>query len=294
MLARPRHLGQSPSVKLGNWTVRAIEAERFRLDGGAMHGVVPKTLWARVAPPDELNRVEYTTRCLLIEGLGRRILIETGNGDKWSAREREIYAIEPAAGITRRLKAAGVEPGTVDTLVATHLHFDHIGGATWRDEKGVLHPTFPRARHVTQKTELYDAFHPHERNRASYLDENLRPLADASLFVEVEGESEIAPGVRVIPTPGHTPGHQSVLITGNGEKVLFCGDVMPTSAHLRLPWVMAYDVLPHTTLETKRAIVERAVREGWMLAWGHDRDIAGGRITLDAKGNPVIAERISF
>ncbi|MEK6607816.1 MAG: MBL fold metallo-hydrolase [Myxococcota bacterium] len=274
--------------------MRAIEAERFRLDGGAMHGVVPKTLWAKVAPPDEQNRVEYTTRCLLLEGHGRRILVETGNGDKWSPREREIFAIEPGAGIARRLRAAGVEPGSIDTVVTTHLHFDHIGGATFRDEGGAPRPTFPRARHLTQRQELHDAFHPHERNRASYLDENLRPLADAGLFDELDGEREIANGVRVVPTPGHTPGHQSLLIEGDGARLFFCGDLMPTSAHLRLPWVMAYDVLPVTTLETKRAMVERAIREGWILVWGHDLNLAGGRVTRDAKGNPKVAEPVSF
>lgn len=281
-------------MRAGDWTIRSVEAERFRLDGGAMHGVVPKTLWSKLAPVDADNRVEYTTRCLLLEGHGRRILVETGNGDKWSPREQAMFAVEEGAGIARRLRAAHIEPDSIDTVITTHLHFDHIGGAVWRDETGTLRPTFPQARHITQKRELEDAFHPNERNRASYRQENLEPLAQAGLFQPVDGEVEIAPGLRVLPTPGHTPGHQSILIDSGGLCILFCGDVIPTSIHVRLPWVMAYDVLPLVTLETKRALYDRALRHGWILVWGHDRDYAAGRIARDAKGDVSVCETITL
>jgi glyoxylase-like metal-dependent hydrolase (beta-lactamase superfamily II) len=280
-------------MQLGPWKIRAIEAERFRLDGGAMHGVVPKTLWSQYAPADEQNRVEYTCRCLLLEGLDRRVLIETGNGDKWSPRDAELYAIEPSAGIDRRLRAIGVDPLTIDTVVTTHLHFDHIGGAV-RRENDVLVPTFPKARHVTQARELDDALHPNERNRASYRQENLEPLLRADLFTVVDGEQEIAPGVRVLPTPGHTLGHQSVLVEADGERLLFCGDVVPTSVHLRLPWVMGFDAFPVMTLETKRVLLQRAVREQWWLVWGHDIGLAGGRIAIDDKGTAKVVQPLSI
>jgi len=275
-------------VKLGPYTLTMINAGNFRLDGGAMHGVVPKTLWSRAVQADEQNRVEYATHCLLIEGNGRRILVETGNGDKWSDKERRIYAIEEGSGIARRLRARGVEPESIDTVILTHLHFDHIGGATWRDEAGALHATFPRARHVVQKKELRDARAPHERNRASYLHENIDPLVQAGLFHEVEGEAEVAPGVRVMPTPGHTEGHQSALVEMDGQVAFFCGDVVPTSLHLRLPYVMAYDLFPMVTLETKRSLLSRMVDGRWTVLWGHDLMLRGGTVELDGSGAPVV------
>lgn len=282
-------------MRLGDWDIRAIEAERFRLDGGAMHGVVPRALWAPLAPPDADNRAQYTTRCLLLEGHGRRILVETGNGDKWSAREMRTFAIEPGAGIARRLRDAGVEPDSVDTVVLTHLHFDHVGGAVWRDESGAPRPTFARARHVAQRQEISDAFHPNERTRASYRAENLDPLAAAGLLHAVDGETEIAPGLRVVPTPGHTAGHQSVLVEGEGRaRLLFFGDVVPTSVHLKLPWIMAYDLAPLETLETKRRLIERAAREGWIVVWGHDVERAAARVRLDERGNGVAFEPVAL
>jgi glyoxylase-like metal-dependent hydrolase (beta-lactamase superfamily II) len=281
-------------VQIGRYTVRAIDAGRFRLDGGAMHGVVPRTLWAPLSPPDAENRVEYATRCLLIESPDRRVLVETGNGDKWTPRQMEMYGIEPGAGIARRLAALGVEPDTIDTVVLTHLHFDHAGGATFRDASGAPVPTFARARHVVQRRELEDALAPHERNRASYLPDSVRPLIDAGLAAAVEGEREVAPGVRVVPTPGHTAGHQSVLLDADGERVFLFGDVVPTAVHLRLPWIMAYDLEPAVTLETKRALIERAVREGWIVAWGHDAERVAARLRRDGAGQVVVAEAVDL
>ena len=167
----------------------------------------------------------------------------------------------------------GLGPDDIDTVVMTHLHFDHSGGTTRRTASGAVEPVFKRARHVVQRREWQDATHPHERNRASYLQENVAPLGEAGLLELVDGEVEIAPGVRVLPTPGHTAGHQSVLIgPPDGPKALFLGDVVPTAVHVRLPWVMSYDLEPARTVETKRALFSRALAEDWLLVWGHDRD----------------------
>ena len=277
-------------MKIGPYELTIINAGNFRLDGGAMHGVVPKTLWSRAVQADADNRVEYATNCLLLEGGGRRILVETGNGDKWSERDRGIYAIEEGSGIARRLRERGIEPETIDTVVLTHLHFDHIGGGTWRDDSGALRPTFPRARHWVQRAELSDARSPHERNRASYLAENIDPLVQLGLFEEVHGEQEVAPGVRVVPTPGHTQGHQSVLVEADGQAAFFCGDVIPTSLHVRLPYIMAYDLMPVVTLETKRRLVERMVSQRWIVLWGHDLRLRGGTVELDGSGGPVVRD----
>jgi glyoxylase-like metal-dependent hydrolase (beta-lactamase superfamily II) len=281
-------------LTLGDARLTMVNGGNFRLDGGAMHGVVPKTLWSKLVSCDGLNRCEYTTRCLLIETGGRRVLVETGNGDKFSPKLKDIYGIDHDRSVGGALREVGVEPESIDTVVMTHLHFDHSGGTTRKTASGALEPVFKRARHVVQKLEWEDATHPHERNRASYLGENIGPLGDAGLLQIVDGETEIAPGVRVVPTPGHTRGHQSVLVgPPDGPRALFLGDVVPTAVHTRLPWVMAYDLDPARTLETKRALFRRALDESWLLLWGHDRDHMGGRLGVDKDGNFVVSELVT-
>jgi glyoxylase-like metal-dependent hydrolase (beta-lactamase superfamily II) len=276
---------------LGDLTLTLVNGGNFRLDGGAMHGVVPKTLWSRLVSCDELNRVEYATNCLLVEGHGKRTLIETGNGDKFPARERDLYGIDHDQSIEKNLRAIGVEPESIDYVVMTHLHFDHSGGATRRTPTGGLEPVFRRARHVLQRGEYEDATHPHERNRASYLAENFAPLAEAQLLQLVDGACEFAPGVSVVPTPGHTRHHQSVLIDdGHGHKALFLGDVVPTSIHVKLPFIMAYDLDVVGTLESKRRVLGQAIDERWLVVFGHDKDLSAGYLGRDAKGNIAVVE----
>lgn len=281
-------------MRLGAFTLTALNGGNFRLDGGAMHGVVPKTLWSKLVSCDADNRCEYATTCLLVEqqgGQGKKLLIETGNGDKFPEREREIYGIAHDRSVVHALAEVGVRPEAIDVVAMTHLHFDHSGGATRRTASGV-EPVFQRARHVVQAAELRDATHPHERNRASYLGESFLPLVSAGLIDAVEGEAELLPGVRVVPTPGHTPGHQSVLIEAEGERVLFLGDVVPTSVHVPLPWVMAYDQEPIRTMETKRRLYERAYAERWLLVFGHDTSCDAGYLGRDDKGRYFIAEKV--
>jgi glyoxylase-like metal-dependent hydrolase (beta-lactamase superfamily II) len=215
--------------------------------------------------------------------------VETGNGDKFPPREKEIYGIDHDRSIAVALAELGVPPASIDLVVMTHLHFDHAGGTTRRTAAGALEPVFPRAHHVVQRRELEAAHHPHERNRASYLAENFAPLEAAGLVQVVDGEAELCPGVRVLPTPGHTPGHQSVLIDGGGEKALFLGDVVPTSVHVRLPFIMGYDLDVEGTLASKKRIFARAIAEGWLVLFGHDRR-HGARLKLDDKGQPAVAE----
>jgi glyoxylase-like metal-dependent hydrolase (beta-lactamase superfamily II) len=282
-------------LTLGDARLTMVNGGNFRLDGGAMHGVVPKTLWSKLVSCDAQNRCEYTTRCLLIETGGRRILVETGNGDKFSPKLKDIYGIDHDRSIGDALREIGVEPESIDTVVMTHMHFDHCGGTTRKTASGALEPVFKRAKHVVQRLEWEDATHPHERNRASYLGDNIGPLGEAGLLQLVDGETELAPGVRVLPTPGHTRGHQSVLVGApDGAKALFLGDVVPTAVHTRLPWVMAYDLDPARTLETKRALFRRALDESWLLLWGHDRDHTGGRLGLDKDGNFVVRELVTI
>jgi len=286
-------------LTIGDARLTMLNGGNFRLDGGAMHGVVPKTLWSKLVSCDALNRCEYATRCLLIETGGKRVLVETGNGDKFSPKLKEIYGIDHDRSIEHALREVGLAPDDIDYVVMTHMHFDHSGGTTRYSTTGSgLAPVFRRARHVVQRREWEDATHPHERNRASYLQENVAPLGEGGgerLWL-VEGETEVVPGVRVIPTPGHTAGHQSVLIGAwdpGAPKALFLGDVVPTAVHTKLPWVMSYDLDPARTVETKRALFRRAVEEDWLLIWGHDKDNAGGRLGVDKEGAFVVRELVT-
>jgi len=280
---------------LGDLRLTMLNGGNFRLDGGAMHGVVPKTIWSKLVSCDELNRVEYTTQCLLVETAGQRVLIETGNGDKFPAKLKDIYGIDHDRAIGDALREVGLEPEAIDLVIMSHLHFDHSGGTVRRGAGGALQVVFPRARHVVQAREWEDATHPHERNRASYLPENILPLQDCGLLQIVDGETEVAPGVRVLPTPGHTAGHQSVLLgQPGGERALFLGDVVQTAVHVRLPFVMGYDLDPARTVDTKRALFQRAVAENWILLWGHDLDHHGGRLAFDPDGKPVVREFVTI
>jgi glyoxylase-like metal-dependent hydrolase (beta-lactamase superfamily II) len=282
-------------MMLGDIRLTMLNGGNFRLDGGAMHGVVPKTIWSKLVSCDDLNRVEYTTQCLLIETAGKRVLIETGNGDKFSPKLKDIYGIDHDRAIGDALREVGLAPEAIDIVVMSHLHFDHSGGTIRRGAGGGLQPVFSRARHVVQAREWQDATHPHERNRASYLAENILPLKDSGLLHIVDGETEVAPGVRVVPTPGHTAGHQSVLLgQPGGPRALFLGDVAPTAVHTRLPFVMGYDLDPARTVETKRALFERAIAEDWIVLWGHDLEHHGGRLAHDKDGKPVVREFVTI
>jgi glyoxylase-like metal-dependent hydrolase (beta-lactamase superfamily II) len=272
---------------IGSLRVHCIEAGLQRLDGGAMFGVVPRPLWERKMPPDGRNRIPLAMRCLLVETESALVLVDTGIGNKGDPRFRDLYGIENAGEPTRLedgIRAAGHDPDDIDLVVLTHLHFDHAGGATWRNEGGEIVPAFPRARHVVQAQELRFAASPNERTRASYLAENFTPITEAGLWSLVEGEVELTRGVRLLPTPGHTPHHQSVLLESEGEVACFLGDLCPTVAHLPLPWIMGYDLEPLRTLESKRAIWRRASEEPWLLIFDHDPGVPWGHLDAEGKG----------
>jgi glyoxylase-like metal-dependent hydrolase (beta-lactamase superfamily II) len=289
-------LGDLPlqrSRALGRFRLHALEAGLQRLDGGAMFGVVPKALWERRIPADERNRIPLGLRCLLVETPDALVLIDTGVGNKESEKFLAIYGIENAGTPTRLedgLRAAGFTPDDVDIVIDTHLHFDHAGGNTFRDAEGEVRLTFPRARYVVQRGEWEYAHWNNERVRASYLPDNFDPVERAGRFDFVEGAAEIIPGIRVIPTPGHTPHHQSVIIASEGETACFLADLIPTAAHLPLPWIMGYDVEPLVTLESKRAVLEQARREDWLLVFEHDPTLAWGRLDPAEERPTLLAE----
>jgi glyoxylase-like metal-dependent hydrolase (beta-lactamase superfamily II) len=256
---------------------------RFRLDGGAMFGVVPRVLWERVSPPDEKNRIELAMNGLLIRDGKRTVLVETGMGDRWSPKEREIYALRNDPGLAAALEKLQARAESVDAVILTHLHFDHAGGATCLEASGEAAPAFPNATYFLQKSEWSFARDLNERTRASYRKDDFEPLERAGRLQLVEGEMEIFPGVSVVPLPGHTPGLQGVLIRGGGRSLLYPSDMVPTAAHLPYPYIMGFDVLPLTTLATRKAILPRAAAEGWILVLGHEVDNPVGTL-IEEKG----------
>ncbi len=269
---------------VGHLTCHALEAGRQRLDGGAMFGVVPKPLWERRIPADSRNRIPLALRCLLVEHDAGLVLIDTGLGNKEDPKFMDIYGVENAGAYGRTkledaLAELGHRPDDVRWVVNTHLHFDHAGGNTWRDPAGSVRLAFPRATYVVQRGEVEFARRRNERIQASYLPHNFEPVE----FTLIDGEAEVLPGVRCLPTPGHVPYHQSVLLESGGERACFLADLVPTAAHLPLPWIMGYDLEPLVTLESKRTLYGRAEAEGWRLWFEHDPAVVAGRLGRDGR-----------
>ncbi len=255
-------------MKLGDIEFHIICAGHVMLDGGAMFGVIPRTLWEKKIPPDDRNRITLAMNCLLIRAGGKRILVETGAGDKWNSKLRDIYGIEQSS-LVNGLREYGLRPEDIDVVVNTHLHFDHCGGNT-SIEKDKVVPVFPNARYVVQRGEFDHAKNPTERDRASYFDENYVPLESAGMLSLLEADHTIVPGVELIVVPGHTAHMQCVKLSGGGKTAFFFADLIPTTAHLPLPWIMSYDLYPMTTLENKKRWVPQVIREGWLALFGHD------------------------
>ncbi len=264
-------------IELGDVRVHLLNDGRFALDGGAMYGVVPRTLWEKHDPPDEKNRVTLGLNIALIESAGKKVLVDTGMGDKWTEKERAIYRIDRSTTLLDSLRAAGFAPEDVDVVINTHLHFDHSGGNTLLKDGKVV-PTFPKARYVVQMGEWEDATHPNERNRASYLEPNFVPIAEARQLETVQGQAEVAPGVHAVPVGGHTAYHQMVIVEGGRQALVIPTDLVPTASHLPLPYIMGYDLYPMDTLAFKRAFVREAVAREYLIFFEHDPDLAAGYI----------------
>ena len=259
-------------MHLGNIEVRFLDGGAFGLDGGAMFGVVPRVLWEKKSPPDANNRIRMRANSLLVRVEKKTILIETGNGTKLDAKLRSIYNIQDGDPLMDSLSHAGVSPDQVDLVINTHLHFDHCGGNTRVHQNRVI-PSFRRARYVVQRAELEHAMNPTERDRASYFPENFASISKEGRWDLVEGDTEIVPGVSVARIPGHNANIQAVMVSGGGKTLAFVADLLPTRHHISLPWIMAYDLFPLQTLETKRHWLSRMVAEKWIVVFGHDPDV---------------------
>lgn len=278
-------------MHLGDIEIMFLDGGPFGLDGGAMFGVVPKTLWEKKSPPDEHNRIRMRANSLLVRTAGKTILVETGNGTKLDAKLRSIYGIPDGDPLLDSLHKAGAAPGEIDIVINTHLHFDHAGGNT-HIAGGCAVPAFPRARYIVQKKELDHAYNATERDRASYFPDNYQPLLDSRQWDLVDGNAEILPGISVEPIPGHNEGIQAVKLSSAGKTLVFVADLLPTRHHIPLPWIMAYDLYPLQTLETKRKWVPQIVKEGWIVVFGHDPDVAAA--TLHARDGKIEIEPVDL
>jgi glyoxylase-like metal-dependent hydrolase (beta-lactamase superfamily II) len=256
-------------MKFGDLEIHILTDGTFRLDGGAMFGVIPKPLWERKSPADDCNRILLSMNIPLIRAAGKWIVIETGAGDKWDARRRDIFDIQTENRLPGQLAARGLCVEDIDIVINTHLHFDHCGWNT-RIAEGKAVPTFPNATYYVQRGELEHARQPTERDRASYFPENFEPMIATAQWQLVSGDVEIAPGVELVCMPGHTRDMQCVRLRSGGKTAMFWGDLVPTSAHLPYPWIMGYDLYPLTTLEKKKKWLPEAAREGWLCLFAHD------------------------
>jgi glyoxylase-like metal-dependent hydrolase (beta-lactamase superfamily II) len=274
-------LSRMPHLSLGGWSVHTLETGFLWLDGGSMFGSVPKPLWSRLNPPDERNRIRLAMRCLLLERDDRRVLVDVGVGDKFPPKLVDIYRIEHGATtLERALAAVDRTPADVTDVVLTHLHFDHAAGAT-RLVDGALRPTLPRARYYVQRRNLANARQPNPRERASYMAENFEPLVSAGVLTEWDGPQTPWPGLEIFTADGHTRGQQLVRVAGPEGAVYFVADVIPTAAHVRIPFVMGYDMAAIETMAEKRAILERASAERAWICLEHDPEIALARPVAD-------------
>jgi glyoxylase-like metal-dependent hydrolase (beta-lactamase superfamily II) len=265
-------------MQFGDLELISLSDGVFHLDGGSMFGVVPKPLWEKRAPADEKNRITLGLRPLVVRGGGKTMIIDAGIGDKMDLKSIAIYGIDRSRHLDHALEEAGLDAGRIDLVLASHLHFDHAGGFTMRDSSGALVPRFPNARYVVRIGEWEDATHPHERNRASYLQENFVPLMDAGVLELRPGDGAIMPGVRVVRTGGHTMHHQIVMIESKERTAVFAADLIPTTAHIDAPWIMAYDLYPMETLAYKRSFVREAIECEYLIFFEHDPAIAAGYI----------------
>jgi len=280
-------------MRIGAYEVISLETGRFSLDGGAMFGVVPWVFWSKLIPPDARQRIALAARCWLIRGNGKNILVDTGNGTKWNEKLKDIYNLDTSSGnLLSSLTRAGLRPEEITHVILTHLHFDHTGGSTTL-LNGELVPTFPNARYYVQKKHWELSEKPTEKDRGSFMRDDFVPLMNHGVLDLVDGEGELFPGIDLLVTNGHTTAQQLPRITDGTTTILFCCDLLPTTAHLPWPYVMGYDVRPLVTLEEKKKIVTRAFEDRWVLFLQHDPIAEAITLKPSDKGFTV-DQRITF
>lgn len=280
-------------MRIGAYEILVIETGRFALDGGAMFGIIPKPLWERTNPADERNRIELAMRALLLVSGEKRILIDVGIGTKFTQKLRDIYRVDfSQSSLESSLAAHGFKFEDITEVILTHLHFDHAGGATTQTN-GEIVPAFPKAQYYVQKQHWEWALKPTEKDRGSFMRDDFLPLHDHNALRFTDGPGEFLPGIELLVTNGHTEAQQLVKISDSKHTLLYCCDLIPTSSHVPLPYIMGYDLRPLITLEEKRTILTHAVEENWLLFLEHDPTTEVITVERTEKGFSV-KERLSL
>jgi len=283
-------------VRVGRYEITSVVDAFFAADGGAMFGVVPRPIWEKQIAPDARNRIRLAARCLVaVDSETRRVIVvDDGLGDKWDAKRTDLYAIDRSGvGLDAGLARRGLSRADVTDVLLTHLHFDHAGGTTRRGPDGKLELAFPRATYHLQRRSWQHAHAPTEKDAGSFVADDFSLLQHSNQLHLVEGEAQLFPDVELIVSEGHTPGQQLPRFHGDGTHVTLCGDVIPTHAHLRPTWVMAFDLFPVTTLEEKKVLLAEALEDGGVLAFQHDPTMAGCRLG-EEDGRPVFREAVEI
>jgi len=274
--------------------LQIVSGGALRLDGGAMFGVVPKLLWERASPPDEKNRIELQTNCLLIRAHGKTILVDTGYGGKAPTKVREQYSLQPGEPLLASLGAVGLTRDDIDIVVLTHLHFDHAGGGTRFDERGAVEPTFPNAKYVVQRAEWEDAAAGRPELAGAYFRKDFLPLEESGQLELVEGNVEIVPGVTTLMIGGHTRGMQLVSVELGGKNAMFLADICPTSKHLPAFWTMAYDQFLLDVRRVKPSVLQWVAEEKVIAIFEHDPKLVAATLKADERGVVFVDQPGSF
>lgn len=277
-------------MKIGKYNIQIVHSGYFALDGGAMFGIVPKTLWNRLIPSDDENRIPLATRNLLLDDGNKKILIDTGMGDKWDEKNKKIYKIDyTEKSLSNSLKELFINKDEITDVFLTHLHFDHTGGST-EIINDKLVPTFPNAIYHVQKKNYEWALNPDAKDKVSYMKENFEPLAKEGILNLIEGNKNYNDVISFDVINGHTFGQQMIKVSDGINTLLYLADLIPTSAHINYHYIMGYDLQPLITLEEKKYYIKKAVEEDWYLFFEHDPKIAAAKISFDEKGI-IIRER---
>lgn len=273
-------------MQIGKYKLTIIESGFFGLDGGAMFGIIPKPLWQRTNPPDEANRIKLATRNLLLESTSKKILIDTGMGNKWDEKSKKIYAIDETSSMNSALEKNGLKPEDITDVILTHLHFDHTGGSTVSNN-GKPEPAFPNAKYYVQKQNYDWAMKPSDRDKGSYIKENFIPLVEEGVLEFTIGNAKFDDEIEFIVINGHTFGHQMIKISDSSNTFLFCGDLLPTVSHIPLPYIMGYDLQPLVTLQEKKKYLKTAADEEWKIFFEHDPESAIATVKKSGEGYSV-------
>lgn len=271
-------------MEIGSYQINSINAGNFKLDGGAMFGIIPKPLWEKTNPADEANRVNLATRCLLLQSGEKKILIDTGMGSKWDEKSQKIYAYNPNDDILKNeLAKFGLAKDDITDVILSHLHFDHTGGSTVINN-GKTEPAFPNAKYHVQKKNWEWAVNPTDRDKGSYIKDNFIPLMEHGVLNLIDGDVNFDDYIKFITVNGHTSHQQLIKISDGNNTLLYCCDLFPFESHLHLPYIMGYDLQPLVTLQEKKKILHSALEENWYLCFEHDPETAAATVTLTEKG----------